>query len=117
MNTIVKQEKIESLGIFIASVVIYWVLGFNFLWFALLLFSIDISMVGYLFNNTLGAHIYNAGHNYIFPSLFVIVGIITSLDFVLLFSIIWISHISIDRALGYGLKLESGFKDTHLGKI
>ncbi|WP_415635615.1 DUF4260 family protein, partial [Paracoccus aminovorans] len=25
--------------------------------------------------------------------------------------------IGIDRALGYGLKLPSGFRDTHLGRI
>ena len=27
------------------------------------------------------------------------------------------AHIGIDRALGYGLKLPSGFKHTHLGVI
>jgi hypothetical protein len=26
-------------------------------------------------------------------------------------------HIAIDRVLGYGLKLPSGFRDTHLGRI
>ena len=27
------------------------------------------------------------------------------------------AHIGFDRALGYGLKLPSGFKDTHLGRL
>lgn len=26
-------------------------------------------------------------------------------------------HIALDRTLGYGLKHESGFRDTHLGRI
>ena len=30
---------------------------------------------------------------------------------------IWVAHIAMDRALGYGLKLPTGFTDTHLGKI
>ncbi|MDD9911252.1 MAG: DUF4260 family protein, partial [Ahrensia sp.] len=32
-------------------------------------------------------------------------------------ALIWAAHISGDRALGYGLKYESNFKHTHLGKI
>jgi hypothetical protein len=30
---------------------------------------------------------------------------------------IWLAHIGIDRALGYGLKYSSGFPFTHLGRI
>ncbi len=31
---------------------------------------------------------------------------------------IWIAHIAMDRALGYGLKPSpTGFTDTHLGRI
>jgi hypothetical protein len=32
-------------------------------------------------------------------------------------ALIWIAHIGIDRALGYGLKYATGFGDTHLGRI
>jgi hypothetical protein len=32
-------------------------------------------------------------------------------------ALIWIAHIGIDRALGYGLKYTTGFGDTHLGRI
>jgi Domain of unknown function (DUF4260) len=30
---------------------------------------------------------------------------------------IWLAHIGIDRALGYGLKYTAGFTFTHLGRI
>jgi hypothetical protein len=30
---------------------------------------------------------------------------------------IWTAHIGFDRALGYGLKDTSGFKNTHLQRI
>lgn len=33
------------------------------------------------------------------------------------FVLIWIAHIGFDRTLGYGLKYDSGFKFTHLGRI
>jgi hypothetical protein len=32
-------------------------------------------------------------------------------------ALIWIAHIAIDRALAHGLKLPTGFQDTHLGRI
>jgi hypothetical protein len=32
-------------------------------------------------------------------------------------ALIWIAHIGLDRALGYGLKLSTSFSDTHLGPI
>jgi hypothetical protein len=32
-------------------------------------------------------------------------------------ALIWIAHIGIDRAMGYGLKYATAFSDTHLGRI
>ena len=32
-------------------------------------------------------------------------------------AMIWLAHIGIDRALGYGLKYSAGFTFTHLGRI
>jgi Domain of unknown function (DUF4260) len=31
--------------------------------------------------------------------------------------LIWFTHIGVDRALGYGLKYPTGFKDTHLQRV
>lgn len=36
---------------------------------------------------------------------------------VLSIAMIWLAHIGIDRALGYGLKYSRGFGFTHLGRI
>ena len=30
---------------------------------------------------------------------------------------IWVAHIGFDRVLGYGLKFEAGFGETHLGRV
>ena len=32
-------------------------------------------------------------------------------------ALIWITHIGVDRALGYGLKYPTAFKDTHLQRV
>jgi hypothetical protein len=32
-------------------------------------------------------------------------------------ALIWLAHVGVDRALGYGLKYASAFGDTHLGRI
>lgn len=33
------------------------------------------------------------------------------------YALIWLSHIGLDRALGYGLKYPTFFKDTHLQHV
>jgi hypothetical protein len=33
------------------------------------------------------------------------------------YALIWLAHIGIDRALGYGLKYPTFFKDTHLQHV
>ena len=33
------------------------------------------------------------------------------------FALIWAAHIGFDRTLGYGLKSDAGFAQTHLGRI
>ena len=32
-------------------------------------------------------------------------------------ALIWLSHIGFDRLIGYGLKYETAFKDTHLQRV
>jgi hypothetical protein len=32
-------------------------------------------------------------------------------------SLIWLTHIGMDRAVGNGLKYPTGFKDTHLQRV
>jgi hypothetical protein len=36
---------------------------------------------------------------------------------VLSIAMIWLTHIGIDRALGFGLKCSTGFGFTHLGRV
>jgi hypothetical protein len=44
-------------------------------------------------------------------------GFATDSPLTLSVALIWLAHIGIDRALGYGLKYSAGFGFTHLGRI
>jgi hypothetical protein len=110
--------RIEAGLIFVACLYIYHYLHFNLLLFVVLLLVVDVFMIGYVTkNNATGALVYNLGHSFIIPALVIVLGLMTGSDLLIGGSIIWVAHIGFDRALGYGLKLDSGFNDTHLGKI
>lgn len=100
-------------------------------WWLIVLFPLfDASMIGYLVNSHVGAITYNIVHSYVGPTILTFVYILTtghtaadttrtqSTDHILLFAILlWLFHITVDRALGFGLKHTEGFHHTHLGKI
>lgn len=74
-------------------------------------------MAAYAISQKVDAYVYNAAHTYITPLLLVFLGLFLSVDWLLLVSFIWLVHIGIDRMLGYGLKYETGFKDTHIQRL
>jgi len=85
---------------------------------ALLALASDISMLGYLLGPRLGSLSYNMVHTYTLPLSLSLGGAGLWADHrtAFLFSLVWVGHIGADRLLGYGLKFESGFKDTHPSK-
>jgi hypothetical protein len=110
-------ERLEGAVVFLTCLYYYNHSGYPLLWFALLFFTIDISIAGYFWGPKIGARIYNFFHGYYLPTLLLVVSMVTSGDPALAFAFIWAAHIGLDRAFGFGLKLETDFKDTHLGRI
>ena len=51
------------------------------------------------------------------PSRFAAIGVIADAEVAVRVGLIWLAHIGIDRAIGYGLKHPTGFKDTHLQHV
>jgi hypothetical protein len=78
---------------------------------------VDLSMVGYLGGPRLGSITYNAAHNLVLPIVLLGLGWWMSIGWPVLAAAVFLTHIGLDRALGYGLKLPSDFRDTHLGRI
>ena len=113
----VMLQRLEG-GILLAlSLLIYWKLAGPWLWYVVLILAPDLFMLGYLGGPRLGATLYNLGHTWLLPGILAAVGIIGGTSFALDVALIWFGHIGVDRLLGYGLKLPTGFQDTHLGRI
>jgi hypothetical protein len=105
-------------GVLLAlSLLLYWKHGGSWLLFILLILAPDLFMIGYVRGPRLGAAVYNVGHTWLLPGLTVALGVIAGLQLAIDVGLIWFAHISVDRLMGYGLKLPTDFKDTHLGRI
>ena len=114
MNTLL---RIEYAALALAALVAYQLFGGSWWLFAALILVPDISMAGYLANPRVGAWCYNAVHSWIAPVVLWLVALAGGSPLLTHIAIILAAHIAIDRALGYGLKHESAFRDTHLGTI
>ena len=77
----------------------------------------DLSAAGYLGGPRLGALTYNAVHNLVLALACFGIGWALGSAPLALGGAILVAHVGMDRALGYGLKLATGFADTHLGRI
>lgn len=110
-------QRIEAAFLFIASIYLYFHLDNELVWLLVLFLTIDLFMLGYLVNPRVGAHVYNLGHSLAIPLVLLVLGVYLAHPLLVAAGLIWAAHIGWDRALGYGLKLESGFTHTHLGGI
>lgn len=108
---------LEGAVIFLAMIYLYGFYGFHWWIFILFLFAPDISILGYMVNNHVGAMIYNVCHTYIFSIIIFLCGLFFQQELAIAIGIIWTAHIGMDRLCGFGLKYHTAFKDTHLQKI
>jgi uncharacterized protein DUF4260 len=74
-------------------------------------------MVAYAAGPRVGAAAYDLVHTYALPVVLGVVGVVANADAAVAVALIWVTHIGVDRAIGYGLKYPSGFKDTHLQRV
>jgi hypothetical protein len=77
----------------------------------------DVFMAGYVRSNRAGAWLYNLAHSYPAPAVVGAAALAWDHELWQGIALIWFAHIGLDRALGYGLKYETDFTDTHLGRI
>jgi hypothetical protein len=107
----------ESVALFVAGVVLYLQLNGNALLLLPLLLLPDLSMIGYVRGPRLGAITYNLAHNLATGLIVLAIGWFAAIAPVAIGGAILLAHVGMDRSLGYGLKLPTDFKDTHLGRI
>ena len=109
--------RLEGAAVLALAVAGYWASGGNWWLFALLLLAPDLAALGYLVGNRVGAATYNLAHTYVLPLALLGYGLWGASPLALSLALIWLAHIGMDRAVGYGLKYATAFKDTHLGRV
>ena len=109
--------RLEGLTLFAGAIAGFAMTGQPWWLFAALILVPDLSMAGYLAGNRAGAVAYNAVHVTTGPIVLTVVGLLSGDLRVLGVAMVWLAHVGIDRALGYGLKYARGFGFTHLGRL
>lgn len=109
-------------GLIAVAIILAMVAWSQSWWILLLAFlAFDLSALGYMVNQRVGAFCYNLVHNYTAPA-FLIAGWAAlhlsdaTADWIVVLAACWAFHVAVDRALGFGLKL-GPFTHTHLGNI
>ncbi|MBN8233883.1 DUF4260 domain-containing protein [Halobacillus kuroshimensis] len=108
---------LEGLLVLFLSFYFYTTTGYSLWLFLLLLLAPDVFMLGYIINTKAGAVLYNIGHTYVVPGLFLLSGLYYQWGLVTALALIWTAHIGMDRTIGYGLKYGTDFKHTHQQRI
>jgi hypothetical protein len=107
----------EGFAVAIAAIALYFHADFPWWLLVALALAPDVSMLGYLAGPAVGAVAYDAAHTYSLPVALAAVGLIVDAETAVQLGLIWLTHIGVDRAVGYGLKYPAGFKETHLQRL
>lgn len=117
--SVIAWQKAEGAGIALGGLLIAAMVPAELGWLGWIvaLLAPDLTMAGYLVGPRVGAATYNLAHLYALPFLLMIAGVGLGAPTLIALGGLWLAHIGIDRALGFGLKAATGFADTHLGRI
>jgi hypothetical protein len=107
----------EGAAAFLAGAVLYFGGGGNAWLFLPLLLAPDLSMIGFLRDTRLGAFTYNLVHNWAAGLVVLGLGAALADPRLWLAGSLLIAHVGMDRAMGYGLKYPTAFRDTHLQRV
>jgi hypothetical protein len=109
--------KLEEAAQFVFSIYILQTQFTLHTWYILIFFLPDVFAVGYFIGPKTGSFFYNLSHHKGISLMLIAAGIIVNAKPCLLYGLLFYSHSSFDRMLGYGLKFEDSPNHTHLGYI
>lgn len=109
--------RLEGLAVLIGALALYFDAGFGWLLLIVLILAPDLSVIGYVAGPRTGAACYDVVHTYVLPIALGVAGVLFDANTAIQLALIWLAHIGMDRAVGYGLKYPTGFKDTHLQRV
>jgi hypothetical protein len=98
------RRRLAGAALLVSAAALYFWLGGAW-WLGLaLLFAPDLAAAGFAFGSGFGVTAYNATHRPIVPLALLGVGLVAGSRLAVLLALIWLGHIGMDRAVGYGLK-------------
>ena len=109
--------KLEEALMFALSIFLFSKLEYAWWLFPVLIFTPDLSMLGYLGGMKLGAQTYNFIHLKALGIGILILGMFLASQPLQLAGLILFGHSSMDRILGYGMKYPDAFQHTHLEMV
>jgi hypothetical protein len=109
--------RLEGLAIAVGAVLLYADGDYDWWLFLVLALAPDLAFVGYAAGPAAGATVYNLTHNLVLPIALACAGVLWDSDLAVAVALIWLIHIGVDRAIGYGLKYRTAFKNTHLQRV
>lgn len=109
--------RAEGALLLVSGVTAFAYLDFSWWLFAALLLAPDVGLAGYLAGPRVGAASYNLTHTLVVPLGLGLAGLSIEASTLMAIAAIWVAHIGMDRAAGFGLKYSTGFRDTHLQRV
>ena len=109
--------RLEGAAVAAGSLALYFDQGFG--WVALIVLALapDLAMVAFAAGPRVGAIAYDVAHTEALPVALGVAGVLSGDELPVQLALIWLIHIGVDRAVGYGLKYPTAFGDTHLQRV
>jgi len=109
--------RAEGLALAAAALFAYAHTGAPWWLIPALLLVPDLSMLGYLAGNRIGAWTYNLAHTAPLPVALLAAGLAWHSTALTVAGAVGLIHLGLDRPLGYGVKYDHEFGHTHLGNL
>ncbi len=109
--------RLEGLVLLVAAIALYAHIGGGWLLFIALLLAPDLSALGYFAGQRVGSVCYNIAHTIALPIALGLASLFLGWQLGIALCLIWLAHIGMDRAVGYGFKYVTSFKDTHMQRV
>lgn len=109
--------RLEGLALFAAASSAFLILGGPPWTLLVWLLAPDLVALGYLAGPRVGAILYDLVHATPAPLALLLVGVALDAPTASLASTVWLAHLGMDRAIGYGLKYPAGDGSSHLQRV
>lgn len=109
--------QLEEVAKWAASYYLTLEIGFPWWSFWVWMLAPDLSILAYAVNPRVGAQVYNLFHHQGLAVAIAVAGLIVQQPALQFAGLVLFGHSAFDRILGYGLKYNDNFRNTHLGWI